>query len=178
MRVTSFSHDWIRSGTLGDLNVTVAGAAPVHPSQARPEPVAVGGTPPAGPLDAYGRTRPEWWVHSAHTGHARSPPLRVAASPHVDPRAPPVSRPAQTVFRPQPHLADRRAVRVEPVGDGARPSGGRPGGRRSEEAQSRCGGRRGDSGTRGGRDKGEQKEREERDEGERGGAEERGLKRG
>ncbi len=32
----------------------------------RPEPVAVGGTPPAGPLDAYDETRPEWWKDVPH----------------------------------------------------------------------------------------------------------------
>jgi hypothetical protein len=51
-----------RSGSPGD--VTVGGAAPVHPSPSGAR--SRRGTPPAGPSDAYDWTRPEWWRYTPH----------------------------------------------------------------------------------------------------------------
>jgi hypothetical protein len=52
-----------RAGTPGD--VTVGGADPVRPSSSRAR--SRRGTPPAGPLDAYDWTRPDWWKDIPHT---------------------------------------------------------------------------------------------------------------
>jgi hypothetical protein len=65
-------HDAIRvhvhsvcPATPGD--VTVGGAAPVHRSSSRAR--SRRGMPPAGPLEAYDWTRPEWWKDIPHKHH-------------------------------------------------------------------------------------------------------------